>query len=196
VCLHPFRLPHPLPPPAPALAARLRQDTAQRVFEQRRGRMAIWNTLMDVRFPALMAALCGYCGDMFAQFTAMGDLEASLLYNGTMVFCWVLCVVRPCSPTWQYRAAHRCSALREIAALVAMYFVFFFLWTMQCVMLPHVRGFARSGILHPVNTLALAGAVLLRAIVALCQPTPVPPAAPPPPFVPPPAPPPPAPPEV
>lgn len=177
VCVQPFRLPRPLAPPSAALTARLQADSDR----QQSLRAEVWTTLLDMRFPMFVGVLCGYCGDMFAKFTRTGALESSLLSNFTLMFLWLVCVVRPGSPTWKYRVADRCSVLKEIAALMWIYFTYFFFWTMSCVTLPHIAGFSRTRIMHQVNMICLSGTILLRILRALCHPRPAPLAAPPPP---------------
>ena len=177
VCVKPFRLPRPLAPPSATLAARLRADTERQQFLQTQ----VWTTLLDMRFPMVVAVLCGYCGDMFATFTRTGATELSLLCNLTLVFLWFICVVPPNSPTWRYRVADRCSVLKELAALMWIYFTYYFFWAMSCLTLPHIAGFSRTQIMHHINILCLSGTILLRLVRASCHPRPAPLAAPPPP---------------
>jgi hypothetical protein len=179
VCVEPFRLPRPLAPPSAALTARLRADIERQQFLHTQ----VWTTLLDMRFPMVVAVLCGYCGDMFAIFFRTGAMELSLLCNFLLVCLWFVCVVRPSSSTWRYRVADRCSVLKELVALVSIYFTYYFFWAVSCLTLSHIAGFSRTRIMHHINVLCLSGTILLRLIRASCHPQPAPLTAPPPPDV-------------
>ena len=171
-CVQPFRLPRPLAPPSAALTARL-----QRIPTGNRVSGRVWTTLLDMRFPVLVGVLCGYCGDMFAKFTARGA-RVVLAVQLYLMFLWLVCVVRPgsrpgstASPT-----GVRCSW----TALMWIYFTYFF--SGPCPASPcRISPGSPARIMHQVNMICLSGTILLRILRALCHPRPTPLAAPPPP---------------